>query len=146
MPAVLPVEDIQALFDAQWNTQNGTVPEPTFVVTNDGVEPPRINLNRGDYITIKPGQPAEKETLIGTWVYGHRVWPIVLELATKNGRQRLWDLKDEIRRICHARIHSMTNFQRIQYQQFSELVEEELNVWKGRIEIELVSSAVLAET
>lgn len=144
--AVIPVDDVKALIEDNWDDQSGTVPDPIYVVMNNGLDPERHNLNNGDYINFRTGVPTETEQPIGTWIYGHRVWPIVIEMYTKNSRDRLWEMKDEIRRICHAQMHSMTNFQRIQYKQFSEIVDEEFLVWQGRIELELVSNAVFLET
>ena len=88
----------------------------------------------------------EEENPIGTWIYGHRRWRILLEITTKVGRVRLWDIKNEVRRICHATMHTMTNFQRIQYINFHENMEDNQLLWGGRISIELVSNAVLLET
>lgn len=143
--AIIPVNDIQTMLDNGWNSQNGTLPEPNYFVVNDGTVPIRYDLNRGDYLIIKTGVPSEREDPIGTWIYANRVWPIVIEIITKNSRQRLWNLKDEVRRICHSQMHNLTNFQRIQYKNFSELVEDQQNVWHGRVDIELVSSAILME-
>jgi len=143
--SVIPVNDIEALINAQWDTQDGNVPTPQYFIVNDGTQPIRFDLNQGDYITFEAGIPMETEKPIGTWVYGHRVWNVILTIYTKASRVRLWDIKNEIRRICHARMHLMTNFQRIQYQQFSEIWNEEQLIWKGRVEIQLVSNAVLLE-
>ena len=52
----------------------------------------------------------------------------------------------EIRRICHARRHSMTNFQRLQFSNFNEASEDQIGVWAGTIEIGLVNENILAET
>ena len=52
----------------------------------------------------------------------------------------------EIRRICHARKHSLTNFQRQQFADFMEETSEQVNVWTGTVEILLENNAVLLET
>ena len=52
----------------------------------------------------------------------------------------------EIRRICHARKHSLSNFQRQQFMGFSEETSEQVNIHTGSIEIQLVNNAVLLET
>ena len=52
----------------------------------------------------------------------------------------------EIRRICHARKHSLTNFQRQQFISFNEETSEQVNIWTGTIEIALENTAVLLET
>ena len=52
----------------------------------------------------------------------------------------------EIRRICHARRHSLTSFQRLQFNQFTEDVGENTNVWTGTVDIQLINEDILAET
>ena len=52
----------------------------------------------------------------------------------------------EIRRICYARRHSMTNFQRVQFEGFNELTQEQANIWVGTVSIQLVNNAVQAST
>jgi hypothetical protein len=69
-----------------------------------------------------------------------------MELYTLNGRQRLFDLMGEVRRICHARRHSLTNFQRIQFLSFNEEVGEQARIWTGTLQIQLENNGVLLET
>ena len=83
---------------------------------------------------------------IGNWKYVDRIYSVVLELQTRINRQRLYDLMAEIRRICHARRHSMTNFQGLQFSNFNEASEDQIGVWAGTIEIGLVNENILAET
>ncbi len=52
----------------------------------------------------------------------------------------------EIRRICHARMHSLTNFQRQQFMSFNEEAGEQANIWTGTVQIQLENNAVLLET
>ena len=70
----------------------------------------------------------------------------MLELYTNSSRQRLYDVMREVRRICHARMHSLTNFQRIQFMDFNELTNAQANVWAGTVSIQLVNSAITLET
>ena len=86
------------------------------------------------------------ETPIGNRKYGNRTYNIEIELFTLNSRQRLFNLMQEIRRICHARMHSLTNFQRQQFVGFNEETGEQVNVWTGTVEIVLENNAVLLET
>ena len=51
----------------------------------------------------------------------------------------------EIRRICHKRMHSLTNFQRQQFQNFNEQTSDQANIWTGTAAIQLVNNAVLLE-
>ena len=145
MPEPLPVKDLLAVFDAQWNASN--VVEPRFIeVTGSTSDPLRFDLNVKDVIVGRPGNPAFNEQPIGNWKYGNRMYNIEIEVYTLTNRNRLYDLMREIRRICHKRMHSLTNFQRIQFQNFQELTQEQANIWAGTINIELVNNAVLLET
>jgi len=105
----------------------------------------RFNLNRADYIIGRAGSPEIQETPIANYKYGNRVYRVVLEVYTKDSRQKLYNLMREIRRICHARVHSLSNFQRITFNQFAEDNSEQANVWVGTVDIELVNNAVLLE-
>ena len=94
----------------------------------------------------RTGSPAMDETPIGNHKYGNRSYSVELEVYTLNGRQRLYDLMLEIRRLCHSRRHSLTNFQRIMFQNFNEEVGEQANIWTGTIDILLENNGVLLET
>ena len=52
----------------------------------------------------------------------------------------------EIRRLCHSRMHSLTNFQRQEFMSFNEEQSEQINIWTGTVDIQLVNNAVLLET
>ena len=52
----------------------------------------------------------------------------------------------EVRRITHNRKHSLTNFQRQQFMNFSEEVSEQVNIWTGSVSIRLENNAVLLDT
>ena len=144
MAEPIPVDILLADLDAQWNSSN--VVEPIFIEVTGANEPSRFNLNRGDYVIGSPGSPAFLETPIGNWKYVRRQYNIELAIQTKDSRQRLYDLMAEIRRVCHARRHSFTQFQRIQFQQFSEEITEQVNVWMGNVTIQFVNEDILAET
>ena len=144
MPEPLPVTAILTDLEAQWNGSNVT--EPAFIEVNKANEPLRFNLNTGDQVIGRAGSPAFDEQPIGNWKYGHRTYNVQLELFTNNGRQRLYDLMAEIRRLCHSRMHSLTNFQRQQFMAFNEEQSEQINIWTGTLDIQLVNNAVLLET
>ena len=40
----------------------------------------------------------------------------------------------------------MTNFQRLQFSSFNEMVGEDVNVWVGVVEVLVVNTNILAET
>ena len=143
MAVKIPYENVKQLLDDAWDEDNTS--RPLFVVPNAGVESVRLDLNYNDVISVTSGVPSEVENPIGTWIYVNRIWKISVDLKTKTSRERLWELKDEVRRICHRHIHTIPGFQRIQYVQFTESVEQQFNVWEGKVDIELVSNAELRE-
>ena len=144
MPEPLPVTVLLADLDAQWNGSNVT--EPAFIEVNKANEPLRFNLNTGDQVIGRSGSPAFDEAPIGNWKYGNRTYNIELELFTNNSRQRLYDLMAEIRRLCHSRMHSLTNFQRQEFMSFNEEQSEQIDIWTGTVDIQLVNNAALLET
>ena len=144
MPEPIPVTDVLSELDTQWNSSNVT--EPQIIEMNGPSAPTRVDLNRGDILIGQPGSPTFNEVPIGNWNYVNRTYGVILEITTKTSRQRLYDLMAEIRRIFHARRHNMTNFQRLQFLDFTESVDEQINMWTGVVQIQVVNTNVLAET
>ena len=141
----LPVKEFLDDLDAQWNASN--VVEPRFIeVTGSTNDPLRYDLNVKDVVIGRPGTPAIDEIPIGNWKYGNRIYNIELELHTNSNRQRLYDLSREVRKLCHARMHSLSNFQRSRFVSFQEMTQQQVNVWSGLINIQLENSAILLET
>ena len=140
----IPLDDVFTDLNAQWNASNVTKPE--LIRVNAAGQSIRFDLNVADHIVGRTGTPAMDETPIGNRKYGNRTYNIEIELFTLNSRQRLFNLMQEIRRICHARMHSLTNFQRQQFVGFNEETGEQVNVWTGTVEIVLENNAVLLET
>jgi hypothetical protein len=149
MASLVAQDDVKDLLDAQWNASNVT--EPAIRVINHNDTQIRHDLvNSGDLLTIRADSPYFRETPVGNHTYGHRVWNVLLELWTTNksdGRDRLYDLSEEIRRILHDKRHGMTNFQRIVYLGMDEIgIEENEQVWGAQVQVELENRAVLLET
>lgn len=150
MAEPLPVKDFLAELEVPpngvWDITN--VAAPKIIEVTGANEPLRFNLNMGDVVFGRAGDPALEETPIGNWTYGNRVYNLALEVYTTHtgGRQRLYDIVGEIRRICHARMHSLTSFQRIKFVSFSEATQEQVNIWTGSIIIQLENNAILLET
>ena len=140
----VPVTDVLAELNTNWNAANVVKPVLVEMAGTDSIT--RIDLNRGDYVIARPGSPTLEEIPLGNWKYINRTYNITIELQTKNSRQRLYDLMAEIRKICHVRRHSMTSFQRLQFINFNEEVGEQVNIWVGTIELQVVNENILAET
>ena len=138
----LPADELLTEFNSQWNASNVT--KPNLVVVTGNGEPVRFDLNAGDAVVAR--NTAFTETPLGNWTYGNREYTVTLEIWTLRERQRLFNLMQEIRRICHSRMHNLTNFQRIQFMNFNEMTSDTVNVWMGNTQIALVNDAVLLET
>jgi len=138
------VSDIVTDLDGQWNASNVT--KPTLITVNAANEPIRFDLNAGDHLVARTGSSAFEETPIGNWKYGNRTYGVEIELFTLEDRQRLYNLMQEVRRITHNRMHSLTNFQRQQFLSFTEETGEQVNMWTGKIQLQLVNNAVLLDT
>jgi|TARA_Y100000034_G_C6881153_1_gene403787 hypothetical protein len=138
----MPADDLLTDFNTQWDTDN--VAKPNLVVVTGNGEPLRFDLNAGDALIAR--NTSFTESPIGTWQYANREYGIQLEVWTLRERQRLFNIMQEIRRICHARMHNLTNFQRLQFVSFSEATTDQVNVWMGTIQIALINDAVLMET
>ena len=140
----IPIDAIMSELNSQWNASNVT--KPSLTTVNGENQPYRFDLNAGDHIIGRTSSPAMSEEPIGNRKYGNRTYSVELELYTLTSRQRLYNLMLEVRRICHARMHSLTNFQRQTFQDFSEEVSEQANIWTGTISIQLENNGVLLET
>lgn len=143
----IPVQIINNLLDTNWNTQTGLIPEPTFRMVGGPSQAIRADMRPGDQVIIRTDITGESEEQIGNWTYINRFVDIILELYTMISRQRLHNLKQEIRRIVHANIHAsgINPFHRIRYKNFSEMTQDQANIWEGRIAIRLESYGVLSE-
>ena len=144
----VPVNEFITDLEGQWTFSNvsGTSKKPGFIEVTGAGEPMRYNLNVNDQIVARPSGPALQEIPIGNRKFGNRVYNITLELYTNTSRQRLYDVMREIRRSWKARIHSLTNFQRIQFMDFNEQTNAQANVWAGTVSVQLVNSAITLET
>ena len=141
----VPVALLKTEVSGQWNASN--VAAPTFIEVNVSAQSLRYDLNVKDALLFRAGTPSITEEPLGNrWEFVNRVYNVELELSTQISRQRLYNMVQEVRRICYARRHSMTNFQRIQFEGFNELTQEQANIWVGTVSIQLVNNAVQAST
>jgi len=141
---IIPIDEVMTDLNSQWNASNVT--KPTLITVNKTNDPIRYDLNRGDILLGRTGSPSFDEQPIGNWKYGNRVYNIEIELWTLSSRQRLYNLMQEVRRITHNRMHSLTNFQRQEFIDFNEEVADQVNLWTGSLGIQLQNNAVLLDT
>ena len=144
----LPASDLLDTLNSTWvyAKVSGSTQKPGFVEVTGAGDPLRIDLNVNDQILGRAGNPAVEETPIGNYKYGNRNYTVELEVYTLVSRQRLYDVMREIRRIIHVKVHDLTNFQRVRFVNFTELTQEQVNLWAGMITVQLENRAVLLET
>ena len=140
----IPIDAVMTDLNGQWNASNVT--KPSLTTVNGESQPYRFDLNVGDHIIGRTANPAFSEEPIGNHKFGNRIYNVDLELFTLTSRQRLYNLMREVRRIMHARRHSLSDFQRQLFISFSEEVGEQANIWTGTIQIQLENNGVLLET
>jgi len=143
----LPVNDVLNMLDDTWEYSkvSGTSKKPGFIEVTGADDPLRVDLNVNDHIIGRAGTPAVDEQPIGNYKYGNRNYMVQLEVYTLSSRQRLYDIMREIRRICHVKVHSLTDFQRMKFVNFSEQTQQQVNMWTGIISIQLENRAILLE-
>ena len=159
----LPSEEIIKLLNTTWTNNTDGVPDkPTLIEASgtgvdNAADPVRFDLNMADVIIARPGSPAFEEQPIGNWIYGNRNWNVELEIYAQtrtvdgnsvHGKQQLYNMMREIRRMCHAsRVMPTTSkFQRLQFLNFTVETQQAVNVWYGTINLQLVNMAVPLET
>ena len=151
MPEPLAPKEILVELNSQWTASNVNNTTPSFIeATGTGLDSDRdqlrFDLNKGDVVITRPAIQSFQEEPIGNWKYGNKAYNVEVEINTRHGRQRLYDVMAEIRRICHKQRHAMTQFQRLQFLDFSEDIQEQVNLWTGRCNVQMVNQMVLLET
>ena len=144
----IPSATVKSMLDGNWNEYSGQIPKPTLIDVNEGEIAIRFDLNRlQSCIIIRIDISGETETLRGSgWNYLDRVQVVELMLYTKISRQRLYDILQEIRRVCHNQMHELTSYQVVRYRGFTELTNEQQNVWQGRVTLSLENNRLVTDT
>ena len=142
--ADLYLDDMKDLLDANW-VEYEEVPLPQLLVVNLPTDMAvRVDLNVGDAIIIRSDAP-EQIRYRGNIAYYDRVVSLSLDMMTKENRQRLHDMWRTVRVICFGKKHDFPNYQLIKIVGYQELVQEESNIWRGIVRIQLENHAILAE-
>jgi hypothetical protein len=144
--APIPQEIIKTMLKSNWQNYGGKVPIPEFLEVNSVEEAyqHRANYIAKDYIFIVASQEGEDAKPRDTFRYWDIGFNLTLLIFTAKSRQRLWDIKDEIRRITIWKMHDITNneYQLVLYKGFNELAFDENKVWRGQIKIRFDSAGV----
>lgn len=144
-----PPEILKSVLEDNWQNYGGIIPKPTIVEINVPEEQQiRYNFQNNDHVFIRidPGL-GEAATPRDTWVYWDIKYSIIIDILTAKSRQRLYDLKQEIRRILIYKMHDIdvNKYQVLKYSGFNELPQESVKIWKGIIRVSFESGAVYKE-
>jgi hypothetical protein len=140
-----PLEVLKDLLNDNWVDHEET-PKPREILVQNEVDntTARFDLTLGDVIVIKM-EGMEQIKQRGNFQYFDRAFPIMIEFYTKESRSRLRNLGKMIRAICSANKHDFDGYQLIRLREYTEMVEENLNIWKGIQKVQVESAAVCQE-
>lgn len=140
-----PLDEMKTLITDHWKGYR-EVEMPAVIVANDASDVRlRADMRVSDIIIVKM-DGVEKLTQRYNFTYYDRAFPIIIEIQTKESRQRLRNLGKVVRMIINDNIHSFPSYQLIRYKSYTESVEENLNVWRCIFRLQLESNAVCTES
>ena len=140
-----PVAEMRKLLVTHWKGFRETN-MPQILVANDPEDPRvRADLNFGDVIVIRQ-DGLEQLRQRYNFTYYDRIFPMQIEIYTKQSRQRMRNLGKMVRAIINDNIHSFPSYQLIRYRGQDEAIEDNLNIWRARFRFQLESNAVCVET
>lgn len=141
----LPTDTMKTLLDTYWKAYEDTS-KPEVLIANwpDAAEM-RFDLREGDKIIIMSDVP-EQIYYRGNITYIDRIHHLTIGIWTMKDRQRLRDIYKMVRAILLDRKHNFTSWQLIRMQQWTEITNQEMNIWRGELKVQLENHAVLADT
>ena len=141
-----PLLTMKGLITDNWY-EYSDVPLPEVIITNEdeGSCVARFNLLEGDCFIIKT-ESSEIIRYRGNIQYYDRIFPITVEIWTKESRQRLRDLWKMFKIIIWSKKHNFTGYQLIRLRSYRELTNEQLNIWRAVIDLDVESCGVAVET
>jgi hypothetical protein len=139
---------VKDLLDTEWDTHSDQIPKPKFGIWNEIARTQPNQLKNNDLIEIRYGSPAETQQWEGhakEYIdYRHRV---ALIIHTCQGRQRMQDLKAEMRRILFKNKFALyPPYQLITYLGFGESNVPTMRYWTGTVTIELSADGKPADS
>ncbi len=139
-----PLSDLKDLLNDYWE-ETKDFPKPQLLITNDPENAvSRLNLQDGDAIVISQGP--EQIRYRGNISYFDRVNQININIYTMEDRQKLNNLYKMVRAICFDRKHNFPSWQLIRLLSFQEMVEENLNIWRAQLSLQLENHGVAVDT
>lgn len=137
---VVPAELMRDLLLQAW-IPTERVPRPELHVKNDVTFPEQAHLKRADWVLIGSTR-IEEEQHGYTYQYKNITVTVPVEIYTGNGRQRLYDLMAEVRRIVYTYQRALTPYQQLYYDGFQEDIEGKHLIWSGTAMMRLTSMIV----
>jgi len=129
---MVPSNFIKGLLTENWKSEN--VKKPTIVEVNVGPEAiARYDFRRNDHIFIQVSSEGETETYRDV-AYADNTFGLELHIVTAESRERLYDLRTEVRRIFRTKrldLGTDSDYQLLRYLGFTESVMEEMKIWRG---------------
>jgi len=148
-PEVDVLITIRDMLDNDWDIHSERIPKPRFGLWNEiGRTQPNM-FKQNDLIELRYAAPPETEQWEGhAREYVDYRARVALIIHTCQGRQRMQDLKAEIRRILHKNKFALYSqgYQLITYLGFGETPEPTMKYWKGTVTIELSADGKLADS
>ena len=133
------IEAIRALLEAQWNVS----PKPSIldIATLEAGEGKRTRLQDHDIIRIfETAHNEAQPELLFDFVNIHV--NLTIDIRTVKGRERLSDLRDEVRRIIHKyRKGDGSNFDRAIFKTRTDLSDRNKRLFRYTMQAEVVTFA-----
>jgi len=140
-----PLDELATLIDTEW-VPYLEVPKPTIIVPNDIDNIlSKHNLNDSDLLLIyRDG--FENVRYRGNIRYYDKTIAVNIDVYTKISRQRLYDQYRDLRVIVFNNFHDLDSYQLIRMTSWTEYMNEQMNIWKGTLKMNLESAGVAIET
>lgn len=118
------------------------VDRPEIHLMNDLTMPAeRMHLKKADYILL--AEPNVQESQHGhSYEYKDIDVTLQMEIYTIQGRQRLYDLWAEVKRIFYTYQHVVRPYQQLHVDNFTESLRDKHGFWAGTAQVRLESKAV----
>lgn len=141
----VPTETMKELLETNWESFYETH-TPTFLIINDTEgDFLKINYNIGDYVLIS-SEGSESIKYRGNIQYYDKTHPLVLQIGTKEGPQRLRDIWKMTRTILFDKKHDFAGWQLIRLLSYTEMTTKDLSIWRAIIRLQVESAGVCVET
>ncbi len=158
----IDIDDLQTLFEGNWDTKSAAVPVPKFLTTDEVRVDPSIAWESTPVVgAVNIMMEDITEDQMGyAYEFVNQRATVTLDIWTRRdtasaggtGRQYMHDVKQELRRIIFVNKHSLNNWQIMKYQSFREIYEDSVGEttgtgrFHGQIRIQLENDAIRIPT